>query len=421
MSRLKDTLCCIESLRFITFTRNRKEFIFMYHYFICIDVGKFSHWANVMTSEGEILIDPFPFTNDSKGFKKFYKAIDRYLKKDHLVGMEDTGHYGDNLRMFLLNHKATVAMINPVSTDAMRRASLKSTKTDKEDTKNIGIVLLNPKLYRIVRKSDIDPHTMRELTRYHHNMQEACTRYKEQLQKDIDKVFPEFNSLFSASYGPSYMRILEQCQSAYAIAHTDIRTLRSLIRPKGSKGRTVDFSAEQLKQLAKESVGQPDMIIEMEIRHLVGLISKIDEDLKEVDKKIEEYSRELNSPILSVPGISHFSCTSIVTEIGDINKFDNPYQLISYSGTNPIVYQSGQYNARLTRISKKGSKYLRKTLYQIIQPVIENNPVFKAYYLKKISQGKSHRCAQGHCVRKLLRVIYHLLKTDQEFDPALLH
>ena len=393
----------------------------MYKYFICIDVGKRNHWANVMTPDGEILIDPFPFSNDSKGFRKLHKAIDPFLKKDHLVGMEDTGHYGDNLRMFLLNRKATVAMINPVSTDAMRKASLKSTKTDKEDTKNIGVVLLNPKLYRIVKRSDLDLHTIRELTRYHHNMQEACTRYKAQLQKDIDKVFPEFNSLFSASYGPTYMRILEHCQSAHAIAHTDIRTLRNIIRPKGTRGRTPEFSAEQLKQLAKESVGQPDMIIEMEIRHLAGLIRQINEDLKEVDKKIEEYSCELNSPILTIPGISHFSCASIVTEIGDIDKFDNPYQLISYSGTNPIVYQSGQYNARLTRISKKGSKYLRKTLYQIIQPVIENNPAFKAYYLKKTSQGKSHRCAQGHCIRKLLRVIYHLMRTGQTFDPVLLH
>ena len=393
----------------------------MYKYFICIDVGKFNHWANVMTPEGEILVDPFPFSNDRKGFKKLHRAVDPYLKKAHLVGMEDTGHYGDNLRMFLLNHKATVAMINPVSTDAMRKASLKSTKTDKEDTKNIGVVLLNPKLYRIVKKSDLDPHAMRELTRYHHNMQETCTRYKEQLQRNLDKVFPEFNSLFSAAYGPAYIRILEQCQSAYAIAHTDIRTLRNLIHPKGAKGRSPQFSAEQFKQLAKDSVGQPDMVIEMEIRHLVGHIRQITEDLKEVDKKIEEYSRELNSPILTIPGISHFSCTSIVTEIGSIDKFDNPYQLISHSGTNPIVYQSGLYNARLTRVSKKGSKYLRKTLYQIIQPVIENNPVFKAYYLKKISQGKSHRCAQGHCVRKLLRVIFHLLKTGESFSPVLLH
>ena len=150
----------------------------MKDYFICIDVGKNQHWAMVTNPDGEIFVSPFPFSNDRKGYKVFYQAVDSYLKKDHLVGMEDTGHYGDNLRVSLLNHKATVAMINPVSTDAMRKATLKSVKTDKEDTKNIGIVLQNPYLYRIVRMSDLDSHPMRELTRYHHNMQEACTRYK---------------------------------------------------------------------------------------------------------------------------------------------------------------------------------------------------------------------------------------------------
>ena len=71
-------------------------------------------------------------------------------------------------------------------------------------------------------------------------------------------------------------------------------------------------------------------------------------------------------------------------------------------------------------ISKKGNKYLRKTLYQIITPVIYNNSIFFEYYKLKLSQGKGHRCAQGHCVRKLLRLIYHLLSTGQPFDQALL-
>lgn len=393
----------------------------MQDYFICIDVGKNNHWANVMTPSGEIIINPFQFSNDVKGFKTLLKAIQTYLRKEHLVGMEDTGHYGDNLRVFLLDHNATVAMINPVSTDAMRKATLKSAKTDKEDTKNIGIVLLNPMLYRIVDKSSLDSHEMRNLTRYHHSMQESCTRYKTQLQKDIDKVFPEYNSLFSYHYGPTYMRILEQFQSADTISHTDIRTLRNAISPKGQRGRSVSFTAEQLKQLARNSIGEPNMNIELEIKHLVGLINLISKDLQEVDKKIEEYSSQLNSPIKTIPGIGDFSCVSICSEIGSIDKFDNPYQLISYSGTNPIVYQSGQYQVMATRISKRGSKYLRKTLYQIIQPVIENNTVFKAYYLKKISEGKTHRCAQGHCIRKLLRLIFHLLKTGESFDPNKIH
>jgi len=84
-----------------------------------------------------------------------------------------------------------------------------------------------------------------------------------------------------------------------------------------------------------------------------------------------------------------------------------------------LTYESSQFKAQHTSITKKGSKYLRKTLYQIILPVINNNEVFKKYYDLKISQGKSHRCAQGHCVRKLLRIIFHLLKTGQAFDPAL--
>ena len=71
-------------------------------------------------------------------------------------------------------------------------------------------------------------------------------------------------------------------------------------------------------------------------------------------------------------------------------------------------------------MNRVNTTYLRKTLYQIILTVINNNPVFKKYYLLKISQGKGHRCAQGHCIRKLLRVIYHLLETGQSFDPALL-
>ena len=83
-------------------------------------------------------------------------------------------------------------------------------------------------------------------------------------------------------------------------------------------------------------------------------------------------------------------------------------------------YESSQFNAAHTKISKKGSKYFRKTLYQIILPVIFHNPTFKKYYDLKISQGKSHRCAQGHCIRKLLRLIFHLLKTNTQFDEALL-
>ncbi len=139
-----------------------------------------------------------------------------------------------------------------------------------------------------------------------------------------------------------------------------------------------------------------------------------------MDKKIEEFSVQNNSSILSIPGISHFSGTSILAELGDINNYSTHAKIIKFTGVAPYHYESSQFNAQHTLITNKGSKYLRKTLYQIITPVIQNNPVFNAYYHQKISEGKGHRCVQGHCVRKLLRVIYHLLKTNQQFNPKLL-
>lgn len=388
-------------------------------FYVGIDVGKFNHCAAVISNLGEVKINPFYFSNDLKGFKLLIETTKPYLSQDTLFGMEDTAHYAENLRMYLLNQNRLVAMINPLTTDAMRKAQLITTKNDKLDAKSICMILMNPALYRKILKEDFEMHNIRELTRYHHRMQEQCSQYKAQLQKALDIVFPEFNSLFSANYGPTYMRILDKLQSASTIANTDIRTLRNVLKHEG-RGRAISFTAEQLKSLAKSSVGQSDMILEMEIKHLVGLIHFVNENIAEVDKKIEEFSKQLNSPILTISGISHFSGTSIIAELNNLKKFSNASQVIRYAGVNPIVYQSGNFVAPMTRLSKKGSKYLRKTLFQIITPVIENNPVFKNYYNKKIAEGKSHRCAQGHCIRKLLRVIFHLIKTGESFDPDLI-
>ena len=128
----------------------------------------------------------------------------------------------------------------------------------------------------------------------------------------------------------------------------------------------------------------------------------------------------MNSPILTIPGVSHFSGTSILAELGDICNYSSAAKIIKFAGLAPYEHQSSQYRAEHLPISKKGSKYLRKTLYQVILPVIRYNTVFQDYYRLKRSQGKGHRCAQGHCIRKLLRIVYHLLSTNQAFDPLLL-
>ena len=248
------------------------------------------------------------------------------------------------------------------------------------------------------------------MTRHHHNLKEELNVYTNRLQKSIDIVFPEFNTLFKSKYGTVYMNLLKTFGSAEAIASTDIRTIRKCFEIKG-RGNRISLTPEKLKECAKLLL-ESSSEVKLKSNILVGQIELIKEQIAEIDKKIEEFSMQNNSPILSIPGISHFSGTSILAELGDIGNYSKPSQIIKFAGVAPYHYESSQYNAQHTAITKKGSKYLRKTLYQIILPVIQYNPVFQKYYRLKISQGKGHRCAQGHCIRKLLRIIYHLLETE---------
>ena len=388
-----------------------------------IDIGKNKHTFSMVDKEtGEILSNPSDFNNNQDGFLLLIKKMSSYAKSELLIGMEDTGHYHFALLKYLLDNQYTVALINPTTTDLTRKLQGGVTKNDPLDSLTICDVIgsnQRKKPYRITKVNRFDLYEQKQLTRHHHNLKEELNIYKCRLQKCIDIVFPEFNSLFRSKYGIVYMKILKTFSSADAVSNADIRSIRKCFEFKG-QGKRISLSAEQLKRTAKSSIGIPSAAEEIQIRHLVSQIELLEEQLSEIDKKIEEFSLQNNSPILSIPGISHFSGTSILAELGDICNYSKASQIIKFAGVAPYHYESSQFTAKHTAITKKGSRYLRKTLYQIILPVILHNEVFFAYYHKKLAEGKGHRCAQGHCIRKLLRIIYHLLSTGQPFSPELL-
>lgn len=392
-------------------------------FFVGIDIGKLSHMFCILdASNNEVIVKPVSFKNDKLGFDFLMNQLKSYPKDHLLIGMEDTGHYHFTLLKFLLDSGFSVALINPVTTDLTRKIQLSSTKDDDLDTLTICDVLASNqrrKSYRISKIDSFDLYEQKRLTREHHDLKEQLNIYTNKLQKCIDIVFPEFNSLFRSKYGSIYMNVLKTFGSADSIAHADIRNIRKCFET-NRRGRRISLTPEALKEAARNSIGFPSKAEVIELRHLIDIIELINVQISEVDKKIEEFSVQNNSPILTIPGISHFSGTSILAELGDLRNFSKVSQVIKFAGVSPSKYKSSQYEAQHTAITKKGSRYLRKTLYQVILPVIRYNPVFNAFYRHKLSQGKGHRCAQGHCVRKLLRIIYHLVTTDQSFDSKLL-
>ena len=384
-------------------------------FYIGIDIAKNEHCACVIDHSGEVFIEPFFFNNNLDGFKLFLDKTKDFINQDHILGLEATGHYGDTLIKYLLDNNFYVGVINPLVTDAFRKSKVRKTKTDKIDAFIICKVLISGD-FSTMTSTKFNNRQAKQLTRFHATLSQDLNIHKNRLQKCLDIVFPEFNSFFKTKYSKAYMAILKEFGSAFNVANAHLTKLKNTLNIKARGAKTYDYKA--FKELASNSVGEDNPNLVLEIKFLISSIELIISQLDEVDKKIEELADNSKSPIFTISGIGAITGMSILSEIGDINLFSNCSKLIGFAGVDPATYQSGNFNAGTTAISKRGSTYLRKRLYQCILTVVKYNPIFNKYYTLKRNQGKSHRCAQGHCVRKILRVIFKLLSENIEFNET---
>lgn len=144
----------------------------------------------------------------------------------------------------------------------------------------------------------------------------------------------------------------------------------------------------------------------------------MDRQLKQLESEIEDIVKSLDSVIMTIPGIGYINGGMILGEIGDVTRFTNPSKLLSFAGLDPPVYQSGNFEAKRTRMSKRGSRTLRYALINAAYNVGKNNQTFNDYYNHKLAEGRSHYNALGHCAGKLVRIIYKMLTDNIEFNLA---
>ena len=112
------------------------------------------------------------------------------------------------------------------------------------------------------------------------------------------------------------------------------------------------------------------------------------------------------SLVASIPGIGPAIAAILVTEIEDVQRFDSPQALIAYAGLDPKVRQSGIALKRNTRLTKRGSPYLRRAAYLAASIAQRHDADLKAYYLKKRSEGKRYKEATVANARHILNRVY---------------
>lgn len=387
----------------------------MYSYFVGIDIAKNTHWASCLSSDGEIILEPFSFSNDNSGFQKFISKLDSLDKEKILIGLESTAHYGENIISYLFNLNFKIGLINPIQTSNLRRSNIRKTKNDKVDTKII-IKALTLGNYSLITSRDINNLKLKGLCRSRRNLVTMRSKAKIQLVSYVDQIFPELSSFFKGNLhlNVSY-QLLKEFSSPKDISVLHLTRLSNILHD-NSRGKYGKSDAIRLRELAKSSVGIDNPSLSLQIKHAILQIELYDEQIAEVEALYKSILDEMDSPLLSIPGMSYNQAAVIVGCIGDINRFQHSCQLLAYAGLDPSVIQSGNFQARSTKMSKRGSGMLRYSLVYSAHNVVKNNKTFRDYYELKRSQGKSHYCALGHVAHKLVRVIFKMLKSNVKFD-----
>ncbi len=384
--------------------------------YVGIDVAKLNHFASLISSDGEILVGPFQFSNDGDGFQYLVSAFEPFDDEEIIIGLESTAHYADNLIRYLVAEGYNVCVLNPLSTSSMRKNNIRKTKTDKIDTYIIAQTLMMQKSYRFVTFEDLDLMNLKELGRFRQKTIKQRTRLKIQLTSYLDQTFPELQYFFkSGLHQKSVYALLKEAPTAKTIASMHLTHLTALLT-KTSHGHFKKEQATELRVLARKSVGQSDHALSIQVTSVIAQIELLDEQIARVEAEMTEVMRFNDSVIMTIPGIGYLNGGMILGEIGDIHRFSTPKKLLAFAGLDPSVYQSGNFNARRTRMSKRGSRVLRYALINAAHNVVKNNATFKAYYDKKMAEDRTHYNALGHCAGKLVRVIWKMLTDEVEFN-----
>lgn len=384
--------------------------------YVGVDIAKTNHYASIVNhSTGEIIENPFLITNNKLGFDLLYSKIKDLDKENVLIGLESTAHYGNNFIFYFHEKQFKLGLINPIQTSTLRKTRIRKVKNDKVDSLLI-CEALSLGYYNLLSNYDIELLEIKSLCRFRKDLKDKVSSAKIQLDSFVDQVFPELNCFFKNNLDiKTAHELLKLYQSPQDISKINLTKLSNLLI-KSSRGKYDKNRAIELKQLASRSVGINNSALCIQIKMTIELIELLESQIKDIEKQVSEFIKKSDNVITSIPGIADTTAAIIISEIGDINRFNNPSQVLAFAGLDPSVKQSGTFNASSTRMSKRGSSLLRYALILAANNVQLNTKTFSNYYNIKRAQGKLHYNALGHCAGKLIRIIFYMLKNNVKFN-----
>lgn len=390
-------------------------------FYVGIDIAKNSHEAAILSDSGELIGSTLKVANTTTGAQKLLNYLSKAgIPTDNaVIGMEATGHYWLAIYSFLVGQGFTVKVINPIVTDAYRNMSVRKAKTDQIDAVVIAKVLRLGE-YKEAPTANEQTLALRQLCRFRAYEVDLCSDLKRKSIALLDQIFPEYAKLFSDTFGVASREVLLNYSTPEELSQINTRKLTNLL-DKASHGRFGKDKALQIKDVATHSLGitiATDAFA-FQLRQLLEQISFIEDQVEQLDLEIAAYMKRTDSFITTIPGIGPVLGAVIISELGDISRFEDGKKLVAYAGIDASVSQSGSFQGTQMHMSKRGSPYLRRALYTAAGVAAFHDPELSAYYQRLRQRGKHHSVAVGAIARKLCYIVFSVLSENRPYELRL--
>lgn len=402
-------------------------------YYCGIDVAKREHEAIVLNEPGKQAFQQ-RFKNGRLEADRF---VDQMLQKlqttpDQVqIVMEATGHYWLNLYAFLTGRGFQVRVLNPIQSDAARNLYIRKTKTDAKDAFILADLLRMDRVNESRRPTD-SLLRLQTLERFRFELVTQIGSQKQRVIGVLDRVFPEYEKLFSDVFIRSSRQLLQSFPTPEELASADLSEVANLL-DRASRGRLGQAKAEEAQKLARNTFGITMGLdsFALELKLLLAQIEFLEDQVDTLDKTIDETITEVcqsteastENPqsyrhvVETAPGVGPVVLGTLLGEIPDVHCFSNPKQWVAFMGLDASVSESGEFKGTRMHISKRGSPYLRRAMWYAAQTAKRHNESFAEYYNRKLGEGKHPKVATVAVMRKLAVVIYHIWRSGKPYDP----
>jgi len=379
--------------------------------YVGVDISKDKSSAHGINEHGKSCFE-ISFDMDGVGFAELLKAIEAHSDSYEyvVVAMESTACYHINLYSFLSAKGIETFVINPLLIANFAKLSLRKTKTDKKDARTIAHFILAHKdsVKQLAVSQDLQD--IRDMARERESLCHQISATKVEIRRLLHTTFPELESMCNP-FTKVMLHFIQRFPSARIVSLTKPNIIAKTFKEKPCSCR-IRFTPSELIKIARKSIATispgKEIILSGKIDTLLHLQKRRDELTKALTKYCESSIVEDLKIVTSINGIGDNTATAFLAEIGRIDNYASHKNLIAFAGIDPTVYQSGKYEGT-SKISKRGNRHLRRVIWLMTVRVINYNPKFKQYYLKKRNEGQPFKKAVFATAHKLMRVIFAML------------